>query len=296
MQGEGRQANEEQERGYGQVSRSEKKRSRRRRPRRTIAIMAAIIGLTAVSGIGTVTFARYVGGYESGWLQIKPNKFYFTSDLLKSKGNTTEVYNWDTSQDYLFFMDIRNWEDDYRVTAEAITYQVAVRAEGANGVTGEVKGVTAADGTYTMSGGHPATQKLVIKVPAGQKPSGNEVRVTVKAKPSNGKGYTKTLTGTFHLIEGVEELKRETEVNNVYVDLLIGVDKAQNVTVGWPSWLTPDNTNEWLVDAKNGSCQVTLEDQSSCRLRFFITGTEQAGDEFQVTDGGGKPHNIAVKQ
>jgi len=104
--------------------------------------MAAIIGLTAVSGIGTMTFARYVGGYESGWLQIKPNKFYFTSDLLEPEGNVFQLYNWNAEQDYLFFMDIRNWEDDFRVTSEDITYQVAVRADGANGVTSFVQGIT----------------------------------------------------------------------------------------------------------------------------------------------------------
>ena len=278
------------------MSRSEKKRSRRRRPRRTIAIMAAIIGLTAVSGIGTVTFARYVGGYESGWLQIKPNKFYFTSDMLEPKGKTTQLYNWDTAQDYLFFMDIRNWEDDYRVTPEAIAYQVTVRAEGASGVTGEVKGVTTADGVYTIAGGHAATQKLVIKVPAGQKPSGDEIKVTVKAKPANGKGYTKTLTGTFKLTKGTESFRAKKEVHNAYIDLLIGVDKAQTVTVSWQSYLTPDNTNEWLREAKNGSSEVILEDQSSCRLRFFITGEVTGTEPFQVTDGGGTPQPIKEKQ
>ena len=278
------------------MSRSEKKRSRRRRSRRTIAIMAAIIGLTAVSGIGTVTFARYVGGYESGWLQIKPDKFYFTSDLLKAKGNTTEVYNWDTAQDYLFFMDVRNWEDAYRVTSEAITYQVTVKADGASGVTGEVKGVTARDGIYTMAGGSAATQKLVIKVPAGQRPSGNEVKVTVKAKPADGKGYTKTLTGTFKLTEGTENFRAEKEVHNAYIDLLIGVDKAQTVTVGWESYLTPDNTNKWLTEAKNGSSNVALEDQSSCRLRFFITGEVTGTEPFRVTDGDGNPKTVQEKQ
>ena len=278
------------------MSRSERKRSRRRRPRRTIAIMAVILGLTAVSGIGTVTFARYVGGYESGWLQIKPNKFYFTSDMLEAKGKTTQLYNWDTAQDYLFFMDIRNWEDGYRINPEAISYQVTVKAEGASGVTSEVHGVTPANGSYTMAGGNATTQKLVIKVPKGQRPAGNEVMVTVKAKPADGKGYTKTLTGTFKLTEGTEKLRAEKEVHNAYIDLLIGVDKGQTVTVSWQSYLTPDNTSKWLSEAKNGSCNVVLEDQSSCRLRFFITGEVTGAEPFQVTDGDGDPQTVEEKQ
>ena len=257
--------------------------------------MAAIIVLTAVSGIGTVTFARYVGGYESGWLQIKPNKFYFTSDLLDSKGKSTQVYNWDTTQDYLFFMDIRNWEDDYRITSEVIAYQVTVKADGIDGVTGEVKGVTPDNGVYTIAGGHAATQKLVIKVPAGM-PTGNEVKVTVKAKPADGKGYTKTLTGTFQLIKGKELFRAEKEVHNAYIDLLIGVDKGQTVSIGWASYLTPDNTSEWLTEAKNGSCEVTLEDQSSCRLRFFITGAVSETEPFQVKDGEGAVQDVKEKQ
>ena len=278
------------------MSRSGRKRSRRRRPRRTIAIMAAIIGLTAVSGIGTVTFARYVGGYESGWFQIRPDKFYFASDMLASKGKTTQVYNWDTTQDYLFFMDIRNWEDDFRIAPETITYQVTVKADGTSGVTGEVKGLTPTNGRYTMTGGIAATQKLVVKVPAGQKPAGNEVKVTVKAKPADGKGYTKTLTGTFKLTEGMETFRAEKEVHNAYIDLLIGVDKGQTVTIGWEPYLTPDNTNQWLTEAKNGSSTVVLEDQSSCRLRFFITGEATGAKPFVVKDGEGTVRDVQEKQ
>lgn len=278
------------------MSRSEKKRSRRRKSRRTMAVMAAIIGLTALSGIGTVTFARYVGGYESGWLQIKPDRFYFTSDILESEGNTVELYNWDSKQDYIFFMDIRNWEDDFRVTAENIVYHVSIKADGTSKITSAVKGVTAADGTYTMTGGLAATQRLVITVPAGEKPAGNEIQVMVKAEPVDKKGYTKTLTGTFKLKEGTESFRTETEVHQAYIDLLIGVDKGQTATIAWPSWLTPDNTNPWLTGAANGSCQVTLEDQSSCRLRFLITGPGNAGDKFQVTDEGGESHDTAAKQ
>ena len=278
------------------MSRSEKKRSRRRRPRRSTAIMAAIIGLTAVSGIGTMTFARYVGGYESGWLQIKPNKFYFTSDLLEPKGNVLQLYNWNAEQDYLFFMDIRNWEDDFRVTSEDITYQVAVRADGANGVTSSVQGITPADGIYRIPGGQAATQKLIITVPAGAKPAGNEIKVTVKAKPADGKGYTKTLTGTFELTKGTESLRTSAKVHNAYIDWLIGVDEGQTVGIDWPSSLTPDSTNKWLTEARNGSGSIALEDQSSCRLRFFITGTVTDGDVFHVTEESGKVHTISAKQ
>ena len=258
--------------------------------------MAVILGLTAVSGIGTVTLARYVGGYETGWLQIKPEKFYFTSDILEPQGNTTTLYNWNREQDYLFFMDIRNWEDDFRVTSEAISYHVAVEAAGVSGLTCQVNGTTSPDGNYTIAGGDAGTQKLVVTVPKGAAPPDNQIQVTVKAKPANGRGYTKTLTGTFLLDEGTENFHAEKEVHNAYIDLLIGVDKGQKVTIKWESYLTPDNTNSWLAEAKNGSSQVVLEDQSSCHLRFFITGAVTGAEPFQVTDEGGQAHEVHTKR
>jgi len=258
--------------------------------------MAVILGLTAVSGIGTVTLARYVGGYETGWLQIKPEKFYFTSDILEPKGNTVTLYNWNSSQDYVFFTDIRNWEDDFRVSPDKVSYHVTITADGTDGITGAVNGTQSPDGTYTIAGGLAQTQKLVITVPAGKKPTENRIKVTVKAEPADGSGYTKTLTGTLVLKEGTETCKAEAEVHNAYIDLLIGVDKGQTVGITWPSWLTPDNTNIWMAGAQGSTGSVTLEDESSCRLRFFITGEGKTSDSFKVTEDGGASQTIPVKQ
>ena len=297
---EGPTPKEEQGRRHGQMSRSEKRRSRRRRSRRTMAVMAAIIGLTAVSGIGAVTFARYVGGYESRWLQIKPEKFYFTSDQLNRKGDAViDLYNWNQEEDYLFFMDIRNWEDDLRVSEGPVIYSVTV--EGADGI----KSAVAQPGndmktqdSYELPGNLPATQKLVITVPGGVTPVDNQVKVKVKARPEGGKGYTRTLSGKFTLNKGAQTVEAEVEVHNAYIDLLIGVDKGQSLKVEWPSCLTPDNTNRWLTQAVGTDCEVTLEERSSCRLRFIVTGTVGSGDHFTVTENGGagKANSVPISR
>ena len=242
-------------------------------------MIAAIIGLTAVFGIGSVTLARYVSGEDSNWFQIKPENFYFASDLLKpgrSGDQTITLYNWDKDQDYVFFMDIRNWEDDYRITPGDITYQVSTDSAG---ITSAVKNDTS--GTYTIGGPGAQTQKLVITVPAAAGLSTNRVKVTVKASPVDS-GYTKTLSGTFELKEGEETCHTEVEFHNEYIDLLIGVDREQTVDITWPSWLTPDNTNSWQEAAVGNSGSVSLKDDSSCRLRFFVTG-ERTAAPFTVT-------------
>ena len=276
------------------MSHSERKRSRRRRPRHFVPVIAVMICLTAVSGIGTVTLARYVSGYGSSWLQIKPESFYFTSNLLEKGGGTFQLYDWDSDQDYVFFMDIKNWVDDFRVTPKDISYHVSV--EGADGISSQVDGTHAADDTYLIRGGLADTQKLVITIPAGVLPSGDEIKVTVKAKPAEGIGYTKTLSGTFQLNKGEETCRAEVEAHKAYIDLLLGVNKEQELGITWPSWLTPDNTNTWLSEAGATSGRVTLEDESSCRLRFFVTGEEQTGDSFQVTEAGGAVHTIPAKK
>ena len=274
------------------MSCAEKKRSRRRRRRHFIPMIAAIIGLTAVFGIGSVTLARYVSGEDSNWFQIKPEDFYFTSDLLKpgrSGDQTITLYNWDKDQDYVFFMDIRNWEDDYRITPGDITYQVSTDSAG---IISAVDNDTS--GTYRISGPLAQTRKLVITVPASAGLSTNRVKVTVKASPEDS-GYTKTLSGTFELKEGEETCHAEVEFHNEYIDLLIGVDRGQMVEITWPSWLTPDNTNSWQETAVGNSGSISLMDGSSSRLRFFVTGT-RTEDTFTVTAmGTTKPVPIPAK-
>lgn len=249
-------------------------------------MILALLCLTALSGIGTVTLARYVSAEGSGWLPIKPERFYFTSNILKTEGSTTQLYHWRTDQDYIFFMDIRNWEDDFRINQEDISY--TVKTEGAEGIISEVKGEGQnTDGAYVIAGGLARTQKLVVTIPAGRAPAGDQITVTVKAKPAEGRGYTKTLTGVFHLNRGTEACRAEAEVHNAYIDLLIGVDKGQELKVEWPSWLTPDNTNPWLTEAAASPHSVTLGDEASCRLRFFVIEKEQSGEHFTVTEGSG---------
>ena len=283
------------------MSCSEKRRSRKRGRRHVVPMIVAIMCLTAVFGIGSVTLAKYVSGEDSNWFQIKPEDFYFTSDLLKpgrSGDQTTTLYNWDKSQDYVFFMDIKNWVDDFRITPADICYQVIVKADGADGVVDMVDGNQTADHTYTIAGGMARTQNLVITVPAGQIPAGNQIKVTVKAKPAEGIGYSKTLTGTFELKEGAEICRAEATAHQAYIDLRVGVDKGQELKLTWPSWLTPDNTNVWLTSAMGAEGSITLADESSCRLRFFITGEPGTGDSFTVTEEGGTGvvHTIPAKQ
>jgi len=66
-------------------------------------MMGIIICLASVSGIGTVTLAKYINGNQSGWLQIKPEKFYFTSNSLEKSGTSQSLYNWNPDQNYVIY-------------------------------------------------------------------------------------------------------------------------------------------------------------------------------------------------
>lgn len=107
-----------------------------------------------MSGIGTVTLAKYINGEESGWLQIRPEKFYFTSDILEKSGrpeNVHKLYNWTPENAYAFIIDIRNWEDDLHVTPKDISYSVKAESRDLHEVTGAVGGIQGTD--YTITGG-----------------------------------------------------------------------------------------------------------------------------------------------
>ena len=281
------------------MSRSGRKRSRRRKPLRAISIMGIILCLASVSGIGTVTLAKYINGEESGWLQIRPEKFYFTSDILEKSGrqeNVHKLYNWTPENAYAFIIDIRNWEDDLHVTPKDISYSVKAESRDLHEVTGAVGGIQGTD--YTIAGGNANTQELVITVPGGQTAGTTPpvITVTVKAKPKSGIGYTRTLKGTFELNKGDEDCVVKLESHNAYIDLIIGVDRGQTVTVSWPSCLTPDNTNIWMKGTLASPYTVKLENDESCRLRFFITGDIQTGDQIQVTDEAGTGYPKQLKQ
>ena len=283
------------------MSRSGGRRSRRRKPLRFVSIVGMLICLASVSGIGTVTLAKYINGNQSGWLQIMPEKFYFASNILeepKKAGTVHQLYDWNPAQPYLFFMDIRNWKDDLRIAPRDIIYSVSVESDKLTGITGEVDGISPVSGGYVITGGTPQTQKLAITIPAGQT-DGNasaELVVTVKAKPQSGIGYTRTLKGTFQLNKGAEDCKAQLETHPAYIDLLLGVDRGQTVTVTWPSCLAPDNTNPWMTGAQGNSRELNLRDEESCRLRFFITGEIGTGDSIGVKDGKGSVQTISLKQ
>jgi len=257
------------------LSRSGGRRSRRRKPLRFVSIVGVLICLASVSGIGTVTLAKYINGNQSGWLQIMPEKFYFASNILEEPKNTEAVahqlYDWNPAQPYLFFMDIRNRKDDLRVTPGDIIYNVSVESDELTGMTSAVDGSSPVSGGYVITGGNPQVQKLAITVPAGQSDGNASAKlvVTVKAKPQGGIGYTRTLKGTFQLNKGEEDCKAQLETHNAYIDLLVGVDRGQTVTVTWPSCLAPDNTNPWMNGVQGSSRELTLRDEESCRLRFL---------------------------
>ena len=283
------------------MNRRGEKRSRRRKSYRAAFVTGiSICILAAAAGMGTVTLARYISGQESGWFQIMPERFYFTSDQLDKKGTaTTELYYWNPDEDYIFFMDIRNWEDDLRVSKSTVVFEVAT--EGAAEITSAVVlpgNNTQTQASYELPGGLITTRKLLITIPKNITPAGNQVKVTVKARPEGGKGYTKTLSGTFQLNKGARNVNAEAEVHNGYIDLVIGVDQGQVLQVDWPAWLTPDNTNPWLTDAVGTGSSVTLEDRSSCRLRFFAVGERTGTDGFTVTEAGGtgKVHPVTISQ
>lgn len=268
-----------------------------------LKILGCLIVIVAL--LGGYTYSRYANDLNSDRIMGTPDNFFFESDFLTVNNTSHEMQNYNKDKDYNFAIDIRNFQDTLRPSAMDITYTLSISnftGTGTNGIQatlGDTR-ITNSNTEFTLTSGSTVTNQLLITVPAGYTVPSNEIKISATAKPTDANGYTKTISGTFKLVENTSTFDIELENHRDYYDLLIGVAKdKQNMTVTWPSWLTPDTTIEELKSASTTSASYQTNGQdSSVRLRFFVTGTVSTTDKITVTDGQtGTDHTktIAIK-
>lgn len=228
-----------------------------------------IIILVALNLAG-LTLAKYASDFYSNKTMALAENFYFTSDFLSTGGTEHELKNWDMKSDYMFMIDAKNWEDDLRISKMDISYEITVSSGCIYKVNSQT---TAGSGTYTISKNVRQTDKIIIIVPSGITLTNDKVEVKISAKMINGKGYAKTMTGTFHLNKKADVFEYTIEKNRNYIDVMIGSDMDNNFTLSYSSCLKPDNTIAELESAVDGQATFSLQKDKSRMLRFFITGT-----------------------
>ncbi len=265
-----------------------------------LKILGCLVIIVAL--LGGYTYSRYANDLNSEKMMGAPDDFFFESDFLTVNGTKHQLQNWNKEKDYNFAIDIRNFQDTLRSSAMDITYRLEISDLNSN-----VKATLGSDPindsntTFTLKANTTNTNQLLITVPQGKVPINNTISIKAIAEPKNGgNGFKKEISATFELVENTSTFDIQLENHSDYYDLLIGVAKSnQNITVTWPSWLTPDNTVNELQNATDTTITyTTTTNDSSVRLRFFVTGTVNREDIITVSDGSlGNDHNksIAIK-
>lgn len=226
--------------------------------------------MLVVLNLAGITLAKYASDFYSNKTMALAENFYFTSDFLSAGGMEHELKNWDTKSDYMFMIDAKNWEDDLRISKMDISYEITV----SSGCTYKVNAqTTAGSGTYTIPKDTKQTDKIIVTVPRNVTLTNDTVKVTINAKMMNGKGYAKTMNGTFHLNKKADVFEYAIEKNRNYIDVMIGSDMDNTFTLSYPSCLKPDNTIKELESAVDGQATFSLNKDKSRMLRFFITGS-----------------------
>lgn len=239
--------------------------------------------------VGMGTFSRYRKEFTSNGNGIAKS-FYFTSELeqeqslyrSRSASAVHELYGWTPGEEYTFLVGVQNYTDAYHVTEEPIYYEVKTPSSFTYKIHGEsdMNGKIGGDGSLE-------NQTIAITVPAGWTPDNAAYPafnvVIQSVQDAAGKGYVKTISLRFLLVEGESYVECEAENHTDYVDLLLGVSGAGSVSIEWPAGLTPDNTNPYLTEATTPPYRIGFETVDSCRLRFLVTGALGDTDAFTVT-------------
>lgn len=262
-----------------------------------LSILGCLIVIIVL--LGGYTYSRYANDLDSDKIIGTPDNFFFESDFLTVNGTNHQLQNWNKEKDYNFAIDIRNFQDTLRTSAMDITYRLEI-----SDLNTKVKAtlgseeINDSNTTFTLTANTTKTDQLLITVPKGGIPTNNKISIKAIAEPKNGvNGFKKEISATFELIENTSTFDIQLENHSDYYDLLIGVaNKDQIINVTWPFWLTPDNTVKELENANATSATYkTTENDSSVRLRLFVTGTPTMDDIIKVNDGEtGSDHEKAI--
>lgn len=207
------------------------------------AALLLCVGLPKVS-------AKYVEkSTQTNVLSAKD--FYFTSPLLE--GTTHTLMPGTTTLE----IPVRNYADSLRYSGTDIVYTYTVTKDNSK----------VAGGSGTVAGGAANTASISV-----QNLTAGTYTVTVNATSP----FTAGLTGTFVIpeITGGVSYKVDDSSGSPYAVLTVWTENySGNVTVSWPSGLTPDSTDPALRSftggSTGGSTTVALDTYSSASYRFF---------------------------
>ena len=257
-----------------------------------ILVVLVLIVLT----LGSLTLAKYMSQLNSDKIIGRPDGFYFESDYLTVNNSPYEMQNWNRDKDYSFIVDIRNFQDSLRASEMDVSYKLVISELGSN-VNASLNGDDVTNNTtFKMSADQTVTDQQLITVPKGKTPSNNKIQIKATAVPESSNGYSKEISAVFTLIENSSTFELQLENHKDYYDLLIGVAKSgQTMAINWPNGFTPDSTVTELKSASTISASYTTNgDDTSVRLRFFVTGTIDKTKSFSVNDGKGTEKTVKI--
>lgn len=264
--------------------------------KKLLSVLTVLVLIVLV--LGSFTFAKYRNQLQSDNIIGRPEGFYFESDYLTVNDSSYEMQNWNRDKDYSFIVDIRNFQDSLRASEMDVSYKLVISELGSN-VTALLNGnEVTSDTTFKMSADQTVTDQLLITVPQKKIPTDNKIQIKATAVPESSNGYSKEISAVFTLKENSSTFELQLENHRDYYDLLIGVAKSgQTMTINWPSGFTPDSTVTELKDATGSTATyTTTKDDSSVRLRFFVTGTIDEATSFSVKDSNGNEKNVKISE
>lgn len=227
------------------------KYARAKAPLRRKKTLAAALLLVAIVCLGVGgAVAKYLKTSESSGA-VRALEFYFTSEELE--GNHKLMPGTDSVT-----FTVGNYADALRFSEMDITVTASVD----NGAK-----VTVTSPTLTKDVMSETTITL----------SNLESGKTYKVEVTGTNGYTKTLTGTFEVMQPGTGAYQWVEKFDGYVLLTVWNESvAKDVTISFPATAIPDNTNPDMKDWKTngGSNKITLNPYESYVFRFFTSSAD----------------------
>ncbi len=208
-----------------------------------VLIAACIIVLAALAVATGGVIAKYVKTVGEDESEVTAKTFYFESDYLLPTAHTYELNSTTNSVSF----ELRNFENEDRVSQVNCTYEVTIESDDSNFTVKVNDGESASLTTLTLDAAEKVKTTHIITLEKLQPGETYAVRVTAKG------GYQKTLSATFQIAEEKNGFYMNVEETETYVLLTVWTegDLKGNVTVNVPAGLIPDVTDSILKNITN---------------------------------------------
>jgi len=241
------------------------------------AVLAVLVLVFALSSV----YARYVYSND-GESTLYAKDFYFTSDILKTGGAVYTLSTDETGKTSVSF-NVRNYVDELRINDHDITYTVTVDPAAT---------LSSEGGTLTGDGINQVDDEIIVE----NLQAGESYTVKVTSQQTDGKGFVKTLSATFKVIQPDMTAFMHLDVSNpAYVVLTVWTKNlAGDAQISFPAGLVPDETDAVIHAANINNCEggvykagtfmdTTSFDAaySSHAYRFFI---DEVKKTYMVSD------------